>query len=109
MNFFNKLTTTTTVVTLFLAAVPAVHAMESGDIEWNAAKSMTAALPETINVTYADSEKELVGKDGPSPANFALTVMLTPEEPHVLMCPDYDLRPLKDGNLRPTYGALKAP
>lgn len=78
------------------------------NLGWDAAKSMTPALEHTINVAHVDPQKELIGKSGPSPSNQALVVVLTQEGPYVLMCKDYDLRTLPGGQLRPTYGALKA-
>ena len=82
------------------------------DFQWDAAKSMTPALEHTINVSKRNINEELVGKEGPSPSNQALVIMLTQQEgPCVLMCKDYDLRKLAEkdgGGLRPTYGTLKA-
>jgi hypothetical protein len=77
-------------------------------ISWSASKSMTAALAHTINIARINPREELVGKGGPSPSNQALVIILTKQGEYVLMCKDYDLRKLPDGNFRPTHGALKA-
>jgi hypothetical protein len=74
---------------------------------WDATKSMTPALPQTIGVSETDPEQVLIGKEGPSPSNQALVVMHTSEGDFVLLCKDYDPR-LVDGKYRPTHGALKA-
>lgn len=76
--------------------------------KWDAAKNMTAALDGSCQVIAVDPDACLIGKDGPSPANFTLVVLLKEDLPHVLMCKDYDPRQLQDGTFRPTHGSLKA-
>jgi hypothetical protein len=76
--------------------------------KWDAAKSMTAALHGSCQVIAVESDTSLIGKSGPSPANFSLVAVLKEDLPHVLMCKDYDPRQLQDGSFRPTHGSLKA-
>lgn len=101
-----KLKLTTAVAIGLFAATPVLSSHV--DQEWNPDKSMTAALEHTINITKVDPCEQLVGRDGPSPSNQALVVMMTNEGAHVLMCKDFDLRKLDNSKYRPTHGALKA-
>ncbi len=135
---FKKLTTTTAVTTMLLAASSLAHAMnpdaKEDDTHASLAHAMNpdakkddahASLPHSVPSTgwneadsmtpaldsrifYMDPSQELVGAEGPSPSNLAILVMLLENGPHVLMCKDYDPRRGADGELRPTSGALKA-